>query len=222
MGQAKIKKQQREAAKRAASVPAQKADSNKTGGMFTPKFVENVKIDCESVIRFGKQEDRRFVGLYWDMQERFGDRDYGHQVCFHEAAHAELMEQDGIQNVRFAGPDIVYDPIRDRFIASSGIAVGDDQPNAVVDDEYIFMITCHFVAGGVALRSAGIAETGDAGDFKYFQKKFAANPPKSGEKAEAMWKRAQECVAARLTESETEKRVEARLEKYFRRLYSDG
>jgi hypothetical protein len=189
---------------------------------FTPKFIENVKINCDNVTRFGKQEDRQFLTLYWDMQDRFGNRDYGRQVCLHEAAHAEIMEQDGIQNVRFAGPDITYDPSTNKFIPSSARAIGDDQPNAVVDDNYIFTIVCHMAAGGAALRLAGIAETGDDGDFQDFKRKYTASPPKSGEKPEALWKRAQEAVATRLNEPEKKRKVEARAEEYFWRLYRLG
>lgn len=112
-------------------------------------------------------KDPRFRKLYWSIQRDFGDRSYGREVCLHEAAHAELMEQDGIQNVRFAGPDTIYDPTSDRFIASSARAIGDDRPHAVVDDDYIFKIVFHMVAGGVALRLAGIAVAGDDGDFEY-------------------------------------------------------
>lgn len=183
----------------------------------------SVQINCGDVALFGKLKDYRFVHLYSDMQNSFADRNYGREVCLHEAAHAELMEQDGILNVRFTGPDISYNPHTDEFIASSGRAVGDDQPNAtVINDEYIFMIVCHMVAGGVALCLAGKIETGDDADFEYFKQRYAANPPKSGEKPEALWKRAQDAVAARLNEQETKQRVEARTQKYFDLLYPSG
>jgi hypothetical protein len=156
------------------------------------------------------------------MQDQFGDRDYARKVCSHEAAHGELMEQDGMQNVRFAGPDIIYDQRADKFIGSSARVIADDQPNAVVDDDYIFMIVCHSVAGGVALRSAGIDETGDDGDFQDFKRKYAANPPQSGESAEALWKRAQEAVAVRLSDPDTKRKVEAKTEEYVRLLYPWG
>ena len=111
-------------------------------------FIEHVKIKCDSVTRFGKQQDQRFLMLYWDMQDQFGDRNYGRNVCLHEAAHSEIMERDGIKNVRFAGPEIIYDPRTDQFTATSAQAIGNDTPNAVVDDNFIFMIVCHAVAGG--------------------------------------------------------------------------
>ena len=182
----------------------------------------SVQIDCTSVARFGKLRDPRFLRLYSDMQHDFEDRNYGREVCLHEAAHAELMEQDGIQNVRFAGPDIIYDRASDKFIASSARAIGDDQPNATVNDNYIFMIVCHMVAGGVALRLAGRIETGDSSDFDDFKRKYAANPPKSEEKTDALWKRAQDAIAVRLNEQETKRKVEERTEKYFCLLYPSG
>ncbi len=182
----------------------------------------SVQIDYASVARFGKLQDQRFLRLYSDMQRDFADRSYGRKVSLHEAAHAELMEQDGIQNVRFVGPDIIYDPRGDNFIASSARAIGDDQPNAYVTDDYIFMIVCHMVAGGVALRLAGEKETGDKADFEDFKRKYAANPPRSGETAESLWKRAQDAVTIRLSESETKCRIDARTQEYFDLLYPSG
>src|SRR5262245_36151633 len=67
------------------------------------EFVKHVKIDCEGVIRRGLQHRRDFVELYRDMQKAFRDQAYAYEVCLHEAAHAVLMEKDGIQNVRFSG-----------------------------------------------------------------------------------------------------------------------
>jgi len=179
----------------------------------------DAQIDCSSVARFGKTQDRRFLHIHAEMQKSLADRSCGREVCLHEAAHAELMEQDGILNVRFVGPNILYNPYIDQFIASSAQAIGDDQPNAVVTDDYVFMIVCHMVAGGVVLRLNGKAETGDDGDFQDFKKRYAAYPPKSGESADAIWKRAQEVVAARLSEQQTKQGVNERAEKYFHLLY---
>jgi hypothetical protein len=186
---------------------------------FRPKFIKNIQINCDNVTRFGTQQDQRFIMLYWDMQDRFGDKNYGRQVCLHEAAHAVLMEQDGIKNVKFAGPDISYDPSTNRFIAISARAIGDDMPNAIVNDDFIFMIVCHTAAGGAALRSAGIPETGDDEDFQDFSRKYAANPPQSGENHMTLWKRAQEAVVARLNDPETRQKVQAKAAEYFRLLY---
>jgi hypothetical protein len=69
---------------------------------------------------------------------------------------------------------------------------------------------------------AGIAEAGDDGNFNDFKRKYAANPPKSAEQPEALWKRAQDAGAARLSEHETKQKVQARADEYFRRLYPSG
>src|SRR5271156_139729 len=155
-----------------------------------PVFVEHVKIGWDDIARRGMEKDSRFLTLYWSMQKEFGDRSYGRKVCLHEAAHAELMEQDGIQNVRFAGPAINYDAASKRFNARSAVAMGDDQPNAIADDDFIFKIVCHMAAGGVSLRLKNIAEAGDDEDFEDFKRRCSAHPPKSGENPEALWKRA--------------------------------
>jgi hypothetical protein len=185
-------------------------------------MIEHVKINYDDIVRRGLESDPRFLKLYWDMQNAFGDRSYGREVCLHEAAHAELMEQDGIQNVTFTGPAIIYDPASNGFDPRSAMANGDDQPHVVADDAHIFKVVCHMVAGGVALRLEGIAEAGDDGDFKYFKQRYAANPPKSGEKPEALWKRAQDAAAIRLNDLATKKKVQAKAEEYFRLLYPSG
>jgi hypothetical protein len=182
--------------------------------------IEHVKINCDGVTRFGKQQDRRFLFLYWDMQDRFGDRNYGYEVCLHEAAHAVLMEQDGMQNVRFAGPEIVYDPAMDKFVATSARASADDLPNVVVDDAFIFKITSHMTAGGVALRTlVNAKEHGDSDDYAGFAIKFSQHPPTSGETAEEYWKKVQDAVAVRLSEPETKSKVLARADEYLKKLY---
>jgi hypothetical protein len=135
------------------------------------------------------------------------------------------MEQDGMANVRFAGPDIIYDPVRCDFFGSSARAIADDQPNAVVDDDYVFKITSHMAAGGVTLRKLGNIEghVGDDGDLADFKRKFAHNPPKATkETAEQFWKRAQDAVAARLDDPETRQKVLDKAQEYFRLLYPLG
>src|SRR6266480_224301 len=116
-----------------------------------PKFIEHVKIDCTDVERRGLRQNPGFLRLYWEMQNSFGDRKYGYEVSLHEAAHAILMEQDGLQNVRFSGPDVVYDVMTRQFKGSSARTIADDMPNAIVTDDFIFMITVHMVAGRMGL-----------------------------------------------------------------------
>jgi hypothetical protein len=188
------------------------------------QFVEHVQINYQDVIQRGLAQDQRFLQLYWDMQASFGDREYGRRVCLHEAAHAVLMEQDGINNVRFAGPDIIYDVAHNTFAGSSARAIGDDQPNAIVDDAYIFKITSHMVAGGVALRNIAnfCDEVGDSGDYAQFASKYAHRPAQTGETPQQFWNRAQEAVAIRLAEPVTTAAVQARAAQYFLLLYPCG
>jgi len=223
MGQAKKKKlkQQKEAAGRSAPASSPAGEAKETTAY---KFIEHVKINCDDVVRRNLQQDARFLKLYWNMQRDLGDRAYGREVCLHEAGHSVLMEQDGMTNVRFLGPDIIFDPAKNDFVGTSARAVADDQPNAIVTDEYIFKITSHMAAGAVALRKLRNIEgyAGDEGDLADFARRYAANPPKSKETAEQFWKRAQDAVAARLDDPETRQKVLDRADEYFRLLYPLG
>src|ERR1700684_1477981 len=93
------------------------------------QFIEHVRIDVSQIVARHKQTDEAFKRLYWDMQDRFGDRQYGYRVCLHEAAHAILMEQSGIKNVRFSGPAILFDLEKNPktgFFPIVAMASGDD------------------------------------------------------------------------------------------------
>ncbi len=116
---------------------------------------EVVTIDCKRVVSWFKHEDPQFTELYRRMQTSFADENYGYRVCLHEAAHAVFMELDGIKNVRFTGPEIIYDRTIDRCVGAGGRATGDDQPEVEITDEYIFKRTMQMAAGGVALRMLG-------------------------------------------------------------------
>src|SRR5689334_13073123 len=120
-----------------------------------------VKIKVGAVVAFGMEWDPRFGELYERMKTDFGNEEYVRRVCLHEAAHAQLMEEDGHKNVRVMGPDIIYNPPIDKFLASSARVVADDQPDAVLDDDYIFKSATQIAAGGVALEMAGYTDKGD-------------------------------------------------------------
>jgi hypothetical protein len=84
---------------------------------------EVVTIDCTHVISWFKHENPQFKDLY-RMQASFADKNYGYRVCLHEATHAVFMELDGIKNVRFTGPEIIYDYITDKCLGAGGRATG--------------------------------------------------------------------------------------------------
>jgi len=181
-----------------------------------------VNINCNHVISWFKHEDPRFRKLYDKMQSDFANKNFGHRICVHEAAHAVLMELDGIKNVRFSGPEIYYNFERDVFGAAGARVRGDDQPDAIVDDSYKFMMTKHFVAGGIALRKfLGLKEneTGEGGDYADFLRLYSKNPPNNGETAEALWKRAQEAVDGMLNDAELKERIMRRADEYLRVIY---
>lgn len=157
------------------------------------------------------------------MQDRFGDWGYGYEVCLHEAAHAILMEQDGISNVRFEKPAIVYDQRTDTFHGFGAMVHGDDTPDKKVDEAWILAVTAHTVAGGIALQEyEGVHpnEAGDSNDYKRFLKRCEDSPGLLKEKPEDLWKRAQDVARTRLTEPATKAKVEARAQEYLKILYS--
>jgi hypothetical protein len=225
MGQAKIKKlkQQREAAARSA-VPAKAAPQATTPQKPAHVFVEHVKINIADVVQRGKQQDVEFLTLYWDMQDRFGDKGYGYEVCLHEAAHAILMEQDGIPNVRFEKPAILYNPNTGKFRAFGAMVHGDDIPGNLATPEWILKVTTHAVAGGIALQELlGLnpKDTGDDNDYQSFMVRCATAPPGLlKESPQDLWLRAQDVARTRLTEPETKTKVEARAQEYLKALYS--
>ena len=192
--------------------------------METKRGHEHVKINCDDVVKRGLQTNRDFIQLYWEMQSEFGNKKYGYQVCLHEAAHATLMEQDGIKNVRYSGPAIVYDPSQHIFLAEGSRVTGDDSLQTETTDDLIFSVTCHMAAGGVAVRhflNMSEQETGAERDFALFKLKYAALPPKqTQETAEQFWLRAEESVITRLDEPGTKAKVLAKADEYLGLLYS--
>jgi hypothetical protein len=183
---------------------------------------EVVAIDCKHVVSWFKHEDSQFKELYRRMQASFEDKNYGYRVCLHEAAHAVLMELDGIKNVRFTGPEIIYDQTIDRCVGAGGRATGDDQPEVEITDEYIFQRTMHMAAGGVALRMLGGAkaeDTGEGGDYQDFKRLYRKNPPSNNEPLEVLWKRAQEAVATKLNDEMIQATFFSKADEYFQQLY---
>lgn len=183
---------------------------------------EVVEIDCKHVVSWFKHEDPRFKELHRRMQVSFGDKDYGYRVCLHEAAHAVFMEADGIKNVRFSGPEILYDYTTDTFVGSGGRATGDDQPEIEITDEYIFKRTMHAAAGGVALCVLAAVEgeeTGEGGDYREFRRLYQKNPPKNNEPPEVLWKQAQEAVATKLNDEKIKAKILLKADEYLQQLY---
>jgi hypothetical protein len=193
------------------------------------QFIEHVRIDVSQIVARNKQTDEEFKRLYRDMQDRFGDRQYGYRVCLHEAAHAILMEQSGIKNVHFSGPAILFDLERNPrtgFVPAGAMASGDDTPMQRINVNWILEVLIHSAAGGIALRDyEGIPLedsdlSGADDDYRIFFMRYSALPPVLRQEApEIMWRRVQERASAKLNEPETKAKVLARAEEYFALLY---
>jgi hypothetical protein len=163
------------------------------------------------------------------MQAAFADIQFGRRVCLHEAAHAILMEQDGVQNVRFFGPEITYDRSKDDlFQRIDGRATGDEDEAVEVTEERMFQKCVHSAAGGVALRKFALdqgKDSGDEDDYLQCRRRYEALRLKSGrssldETPEEFWKRAREVASVRLDDPDTKKKVLARTQEYLSKLHS--
>jgi hypothetical protein len=193
------------------------------------QFIEHVRIDVSQIVARHKQTDEAFKRLYWDMQDRFGDRQYGYRVCLHEAAHAILMEQSGIKNVRFSGPAILFDLEKNPktgFFPIGAMASGDDTPMQRITVDWILEVLTHIAAGGIALydyegvplENSDLSGADD--DYRVFLMRYAALPPALRQEApEIMWRRVQARASAKLNEAETKAKVLARAKQYFESLY---
>src|SRR6266446_1134527 len=188
------------------------------------QFEEHVRIDCQEVFRHGRQEDPRFLRIYEGMQASFGNRQCAQNVCLHEAAHAVLMEQDGLRNVRFYGPTVYYDEGTDSFSAAGAGVRADDMPERQVDAAFVFEMTTQMAAGGVALREIGNVEgrVGDDHDYQEFLRMYLNDritPPNLRRGTpEEFWERAQQAASARLGDGNTRERVLAKQAEYLRQL----
>jgi hypothetical protein len=187
------------------------------------KPVEHVRINYADVILNGKQHDPEFLKVYWAMQDRFSDEDFGYRVCLHEAAHAVLMEQDGIKNVRFEKPAVFYRPSDGSFPRLGAMVHGDDTPDKAVDEARLLTLATHAAAGGIALQEYfGVKpeQTGCEHDYSQFLVGCAKAPLEALKtKPDDLWKQAQEIARSRLTDAATKAKVEARAWEYFDLLY---
>jgi hypothetical protein len=187
------------------------------------KPVEHVRINYADVIVNGKQDDPEFLKVYWALQDRFSDEHFGYRVCLHEASHAVLMEQDGIKNVRFEKPVVLYRPSDGSFRSLGAMVHGDDTPDTTVDEARFLTLTTHAVAGGIALQEYwGLRpeQTGSEHDYRQFLVACVKAPPGALKtKPDDLWKQAQEIARSRLTDAATKAKVEARAWEYFDLLY---
>lgn len=186
------------------------------------QLVEHVRINYTDVILQGKHHDSDFLAVYWKLQNRFATREYGHKVCLHEAAHAILMEQDGIKNVRFEKPAILYNPVNGKFPVFGPIVHGGPTPGET-DHASILAEGVRAAAGGIAVQEyLGVRpeESGANIDYRQFMSLCAnTNPEVLKEKPDDLWKQAQDAAQNRLAGAETKEKVVARANEYMTLLY---
>jgi hypothetical protein len=181
-----------------------------------------------SEVPVAEQRQPRFQEVYDEMQTAFADRQFGRRVCLHEAAHSILMEQDGVKNVRFFGPEIIYDRSRENpFQRVDGRVRGDDDESIEVTKAAMFQKCVHSAAGGVALRKFAPEleeDTGDGNDYRKCWMRYEALRLKSGrdtldETRKEFWTRAQDVANARLDDPDIKKKVLERTQGYLAILY---
>jgi hypothetical protein len=216
LGQARIKKRQREAAARAADTPA-----NLVAIPEPPQRVEHVRINYADVVQHNLERNPNFLALYWEMQDSFADREFGRKVCLHEAAHAVFMEKSGVPGIKFYGPAIVCDDARRKFVTIGALVEGGDTPNVKVDEHWILENAKHAAAGGVAVRKLLKAdEAGDERDFERWIERCVDLPPHLRHlNPVELWEKGQEAASVELDNEQTRAQVLARTEEYLRLLY---
>jgi len=155
------------------------------------------------------------------IYQLFRDPSYAVGTCLHEAAHAVVLEEDGVPNNMFFGPAIQYDRVTKTLFPSGARIEPGKERKRIVDAALIFERTTQLVVGGVALEKyAGIKEVSDAKDYDDFKKKYATMPDDlRNEKPDDLWKRARENASSRLDSPETKMKVFEKASEYLPLLY---
>lgn len=138
--------------------------------------------------------------------------------CLHEAAHATLMEDDGVKNIKFSGPGIM---LRNGVLFPYAARIDrDPQLDREVNEALIFEKTTHMVVGEEAARKyAGITEASGDGDYQTFLSNCATTPQFfRNEKPEDLWKRAVSHLNSWLDKPEIKARVFAKATEYLPQL----
>jgi hypothetical protein len=182
---------------------------------------EVVRINCSDVQAKHKQADEKFLALYWKMQGKYADRNYGRKICIHEAAHALYLEAEG-HEVWFHSPAIIYEGHTQKYYPIGAIVDGGHgwMPNT---EELVFKHAKHLVAGGVAVRKfLKIEDAGDETDHRQFIDLCARLPLALRQlnlDPEEIWTRAQHAVDRELENEELKARLMCKADEYLEKLY---
>jgi hypothetical protein len=186
-------------------------------------LVDAGKIPCISLngLSFSHQTKPEFKEYRTRIYQLHRNPAYAVGACLHEAGHAVLMEEDGVQNVKFSGPGILRKADGSLFPYGARVD-GDPQANHKIDSNFIFVKTTHMVVGGIAMQKyAGINEVSDGEDHRMFLSNCATTPEFfKDEKPEALWARATRHVELWLERADVESRILAKAAEYLEKLYS--
>ncbi|MGB6496338.1 MAG: hypothetical protein WBF09_05030 [Candidatus Acidiferrum sp.] len=167
-----------------------------------------------------EQENPGIVRYRARVQQLYGNPSYAVGTCLHEAAHAILMNDNGVQNVKFSGPGIQRNPDGSMFPYGARVD-GDPRIGREIDAALIFERTTDMVVGGVAMQKySGINDVSDAKDYEVFLLNCASTPQFfKEEKPEELWARAIKRVDPWLEQPETKRRIFAKAAEYLAQVY---
>jgi len=101
-------------------------------------------------LSFSDQNQPEFKKYRTRIYQLYRNPSYAVGTCLHESAHGILMEDNGVQNVKFSGPGILRKA--DGSLFPFGARVDGDQTDRRIDAAFISEKTTHIVVGGVAMQ----------------------------------------------------------------------
>ena len=102
-------------------------------------------------VPFSVRSKLPFKNYQMKIYQLFRDPSYVVGTCLHEAAHAVVMEEDGILNTRFFGPAIQYNRTNKTLFPSGARIEPGEEPDRILNEALIFERTTQLVVGGIAL-----------------------------------------------------------------------
>ncbi len=167
MGQAKIKKKNRQKAengKRKAELLTQPV-ARETIGKTSDGPINLAQITSEMM------GDPLFQSRYKEMLDGLSKPKKQSEICVHEAAHAVYFEQARAKNIKFNKPEIFHDGKSD-YVGYGASVSYDVDPAALkglTTGQWAFeMVKAHLVGGIAAEVLEGATILGDETDFKNF------------------------------------------------------
>lgn len=135
-------------------------------------MVKTITIDISQVPK-EKLADPRFVDLHSQIERVLGNSFWLHAFSIHEAGHCIYFERAGVQEIRYFGPQIKYDPTKEEFIgfpASVQPQTASINPVNFALDRWFLDVAMAHAAGGVFARELTAApDVGDDQDRENYE-----------------------------------------------------